>query len=99
MQRSNKDVYPISFAFEQFLIDQKIDINDATEDYERMAQKLHEMLGEYEHGTADVEDLFTLMEKQLTPARNSEDIDRNRDQMLGTLSGIYQDILLTMKHS
>lgn len=85
MKLSNQNSYPATFKFEQFLIKEAIlHVEDAENRIVRVsstletkmvvrdtAMALHEMLGEYEHGTVDV-DVVLAMVGMTTEARTAK---------------------------
>lgn len=110
MKKSNPSVYPITAGFEEQLILMKIlvkqegsdewvftsDENPAAEDCYMVAETMHETLGEYEHGTADPEELIGAFTTSPPIADPEAQVDEFRKQALITLRNIYIDLLLTM---
>lgn len=99
---TNPDVYPITAKFEKFLEEELAKIGP---DHPNAAvaftagEKMKEVLGEYEHGTADVEDLFPEnVVKSLTfLGFGKEDIEREvRNACLEIVRSIYEDLFLSL---
>lgn len=108
MKKSNPSVYPITAGFEEQLKLMGIDIEideamgpGAT--HERIAlitaaSVMHETLGEYEHGTAEPEELLAGgIRVRLQDPEDPEYAENLRRRVaLITLRNVYIDLLLTM---
>jgi|SRR3954447_7853632 len=106
MNKSNPSVYPITAGFEEQLKLMGIDIEideaigpGATHEKIALitaASVMHETLGEYEHGTADPEELIGAFTTSPPIADPEAQCDEFRKQALITLRNVYIDLLLTM---
>ena len=89
--RSNPVVYPITWDLEQRIVDTAASQADVPEDKvfeDRLTRMMVEYVGEYEHGSADIDELIVLPTEGETDDEKDQ-LDRLR---LKILADVYFDL-------
>lgn len=90
---SNPDVYPTTAAFEKFAAEQHGNLKAKTYTVGKLGEVMGEVIGEYEHGIAEPEDVFRQI---LGFDLSAVDDDRERRRIcLDLYAAVCRDLLLS----
>lgn len=92
---SNPEVYPVTAAFEKFAAEQTAGL-DPTHGLCRLSAIISEVIGEYEHGTADPETVFEEV-SGLDLSGTGDDRERRRT-CLELYAAVCRDVVLSVRH-
>jgi|SRR5215469_2113776 len=93
---SNPDVYPITAAFEQEFegrLPKYFRTPSGLTSVQRLYEIIRETIGEYEHGTADVEDVF---DDLIDDIRHTTDPDEFHRATMKCYAAVASDLLMTI---